>query len=95
VWRFEVEVVAVVSSEEFRGCNIHSDLDLALVACLGDGVNKKRESLLSILDARSEATLVADVCGILTIPGMWEEECLSPFVGVCGREANLRAEGLY
>lgn len=64
----EVEVVVLVVVGflvEFGGGDVESDLDLASVSSLFDGLDEKFERLLSTGDVRCEASLITNV-------GSWE-----------------------
>src|SRR5690606_24475095 len=58
----EVEVVLAVLVELGRG-NIESDLDLALIAGLLDGLSEEFERLIGARNVGSESTLVTNVDG--------------------------------
>lgn len=62
----EVKVVLAVL-EELRGSNIKTDLDLASVTSLLDGLGKEVEGLLSTRDIGGETTLVTDVGRVNTV----------------------------
>lgn len=62
----EVKVVLAVL-EELRGSNVKTDLDLASVTSLLDGLGKEVEGLLSTRDIGGETTLVTDVGRVNTV----------------------------
>mmetsp|Transcript_26955 Transcript_26955/g.67764 ORF Transcript_26955/g.67764 Transcript_26955/m.67764 type:complete len:364 (+) Transcript_26955:312-1403(+) len=70
----KVEVVHVLLlEEELGGRNVHAELHLASVASTLDGLGAKGETLHVVEDVGREATLVANVGGVLTILGLDDE----------------------
>jgi hypothetical protein len=64
----EVKIVfLLLNLVELAGGNIHSDLDLAGVANLLNGIGDELKGLLGSLDIRSNTTLITDVAGGLAI----------------------------
>lgn len=64
--RLEVKIVLAVL-EEFRRSNVKTNLDLASVTSLLDGLGKEVQGLLSTGDIGGETTLVTDVGGVNTV----------------------------
>lgn len=64
----EVQVVLLLLGlVELAGGNIHSDVDLAGVTSLGDGLGDQVQSLLGSLNIGSDTTLVTDVTSGLAV----------------------------
>lgn len=65
----EVQIVLAIDIELGRR-NVHADLDLVGIACLGDRGLEQLEPLGVVLDVGREATLVANVSGVLAVLGL-------------------------
>mmetsp|Transcript_62194 Transcript_62194/g.133730 ORF Transcript_62194/g.133730 Transcript_62194/m.133730 type:complete len:354 (+) Transcript_62194:722-1783(+) len=65
----EIQIILLgVRIVELRGGHVCADLDLPLMAGFLDGIHEHVKSLVVVLDAGSEASLISDVASILTIP---------------------------
>jgi hypothetical protein len=65
----EIKIVLVIL-EEFRGSDIHTNLDLTSVTSLLNGFNKEIKTFLILLDVGSETTFITNVGSIETILGL-------------------------
>jgi len=91
VFSLEVKIIDVVALEEFRRSYVHSDLDLAGVASLGDGFRDEKESVLVVEDIRGETTFIPHRGGVQTKLGL--DDSFEVVVDLCAHAHGFSEGG--